>query len=53
MDKVEVEAKAEVKQEEANVLSIEISSKEDTTGLVQDILFPTIYRTRRLIDTLE
>ena len=43
---VEAEAEAEAEQEEADVLSVEISSKEDAAGLVQDVPFPTICRIR-------
>jgi hypothetical protein len=43
---VEAEVEAETEQEEADVLSVETSSKEDAAGLVQDVPFPTIYRTR-------
>jgi hypothetical protein len=41
----EVEGVEEAEEEEADALFVETSS-EDTAGLVQNALFPTIYRTR-------
>ena len=50
VDGVEAEAAVEVveeaEQEEADVLFVETSNKEDAAGLVQNAPFPTIYRTR-------
>jgi hypothetical protein len=41
----EVEGVEEAEEEEADALFVETFS-EDTAGLVQNALFPTIYRTR-------